>query len=105
MRSVFCLTFASTVSPRLRFELFAIGFPTRSFDPQPPRLIELAMLRGEEVEQQPIVEPAVDVMALPLPADEAEAQPPHPPQRRVVFHRPRVDHVQSQLAERKTEKL
>jgi hypothetical protein len=46
----------------------------RSFDPTPPFPIELPVLGGKEVEQQAIVGTAVDVVALTLPADEAEAE-------------------------------
>jgi hypothetical protein len=71
----------------------------RSFDPEPPPLIELPVLGGEEVEQQAIVEPAVDVMALPLPADEAEAEAFYGPQRRVMVHGPGIDRMKAEIAE------
>jgi hypothetical protein len=72
-RSVFCLTFASIVT-RLSRSLGINRLPMRSLVAVPARLIELPVLGSKEVEQQAIVPAAVDVMALPLPADEAEAE-------------------------------
>src|SRR5438067_12265216 len=40
-----------------------------------PRRVELTVLAGEQIEQQPIVGLPVDEVALPLPADEAKAEP------------------------------
>ncbi len=38
-------------------------------------VIQFAMLAGEQVEQQPVVDLAVHAVALAQPADEAEVQP------------------------------
>src|SRR5712691_291021 len=72
----------------------------RSFDPTPPFPIELPVLGGKEVEQQPIVGTAVDVVAWTLPADEAEAEALYGPERRVSLDGPRVDRMKAEIAER-----
>ena len=51
-------------------------------------ILKLPVLAGEEVEHQSIVEAAVDVMTLPLPADEAEAEAFYDPQRLVMREGP-----------------
>src|SRR5438105_5450919 len=75
-------------------QLFRVcRLPMRSFDPLPAPLIELPVLGGEEVEQQAIARATVDVMALPLPADEAEAEAFDCPERRVMLRSPGIDHM------------
>jgi hypothetical protein len=61
----------------------------------PPLLIELPVLGCEEVEQQAVVQPAVDAVTLPLPANETTVETLHDPQRRVMVHDPRIDRVKS----------
>ncbi len=73
----------------------------RAFKVAPPHLIDLPVLRGEEIEQQAIEQPAVDAMAPPLPADEAEAEAFYGLKRRVMLHGPGIDHVQSEILKRK----
>src|SRR5712691_3507163 len=77
----------------------------RSFDPTPPFPIELPVLGGKEVEQQAIVGTAVDVVALTLPADEAEAEAFYGSERRVTVHGPGIDRTKAEIAERKGHKL
>jgi hypothetical protein len=68
IRSVFCLTFASTAAladPNALRKGFALCLA----NPQPPPFIKLFVLGGEEVEQQAVVQAAVNHVTLPLPAD------------------------------------
>lgn len=69
-----------------------------SFEPVPPLLMQLLVLGGKKVEQQAIVGPAIDVMALPLSADETEAEPLYGPERGVVFHGPGIDRAKAEIA-------
>src|SRR6267142_163467 len=77
----------------------------RSFDPVPPLFIELPVLGSEEVEQQAIVRPAVDIVALPLPADVPEAEALYEPKRGVVLHDPGIDRMQAEIPVRKGQEL
>src|SRR5947208_15756939 len=70
-----------------------------------PRRIELTVLAGEQIEQQPIVGLPVDEVALPLPADEAKAEPLDGAPRGVVLDGPGIDRMQSELLERHGEQL
>jgi len=72
MRSVFCLTFASTALPRLSLTLLSIRFPVDPSVNAAGRPQALCSLPA--IEHQAIARPAVDVMTLPLPANEAEAE-------------------------------
>src|SRR5437588_2651951 len=96
MRSVFCLTLASIAVTRLSL---AIGSPMRSFSPLPRLIPKLPVLARQQIEHQTIVRAAVNVMTLPLPADEAEAEALYEPERRVALRHPGLDHVQAELAE------
>jgi hypothetical protein len=70
------------------------------FQPMRSVILKLPVLAGEEVEHQAIVEAAVDVMTLPLPADEAEAEAFYGPERRVMVHGPGIDRMKAEIAER-----
>src|SRR5438876_5142848 len=63
------------------------------------RRVELTVLAGEQIEQQPIVGLPVDQVALPLPADEAKAEPLGAAPRGVVLDDPGIDRMQSELLE------
>src|SRR5437879_10485530 len=78
-------------SPRLNQTLFANRFAMRAFAPAPPFLVEFSVLGSEEIEQQAVVQLAVDVVALPLPADEAEAEGFYGPTRRGTVDRQGID--------------
>src|SRR4029077_20894431 len=61
---------------------------------------EVLVLGGQDVEQQAIVRPAVDMVTLPLPADVLEVQRLEDALRRDVdLDGPGVHHVQAQVAE------
>src|SRR5438093_9819713 len=77
----------------------------RSFSPVPPLIPKLPVLAGQQIKQQAIVRPAVDVMTLPLPADEAEAEAIYGPQRRVMVRGPGIDRMQAEIAERQSQEL
>jgi hypothetical protein len=77
----------------------------RGSDPAPPLLVEFSGLGREKVKQQAIVQLAIDVMTLPLSADEAEAKAFYDPERRVMVYHPRIDRVQAEIAERKGHEL
>ena len=77
----------------------------RPFDPVPRLLIKLPVLAGQEIEYQAIVRAAVDVMTLPLSADETEAEAFYGPERRVVVYGPGIDRMQAEIAERKRQEL
>jgi len=64
-----------------------------------PVILNLPVLASQEIEHQAIVEAAVDVMTLPLPADEALAEAFYGPQRRVMVHGPGIDRMQAEIAE------
>src|SRR2546426_7895873 len=67
---------------------------------------DVLVLGCQQVEQQAIVRPAVDIVTLPLPADVLEVQPLQDALRRDVrLDRPGVHHVQAQLGEAKREHL
>src|SRR5436189_5636505 len=67
-------------------------------------LSDVLVLGGQEVEQQAIVRPAVDMVTLPLPADVLEVQRLQDALRRDVdLDRPGVHDVQAQLGEAKRE--
>ena len=57
------------------------------------------MFAGKQVEQQAVVRLAIDIVALPLPADETKAQPLDAPQRRIALDRPGIDDVQAEFPE------
>jgi len=69
----------------------------RFIDPAQPHLIEIPKLGSEEIEQQPIVRAAIDGVALPLPADKAEAETFYGPDRRVMGHSPGIDRVKAKI--------
>ena len=77
----------------------------RPLAPAPAFLAELPVLGREQVEQQPIVQPAVDHVALPLPSDEAEPEALEASQRRVAVHDPGVHRVQTELGEDEGQEL
>src|SRR6266542_1676677 len=85
--------------------LFTSRFRMRSFHSPPPLLVERPVLGGEKVEQQAVVQAAVDGVALPLPADEAEAEAFYGPDRRVMGHSPGIDRVKAKIVERKGHEL
>src|SRR5207249_5996294 len=67
---------------------------------------DFQVLAGQQVEQQAIVRTAVDIVALPLPADVLEVQRLQDALRRDVrLDRPGAHHVQAQLGEAKREHL
>ena len=71
----------------------------------PPVVLKLPVLAGQEIEHQAIVQAAVDVMTLPLPADEAEAEAFYEPQRRVMLHNPGIDRLKAEITECKSQEL
>ena len=73
--------------------------------PMSPVILNLPVLASQEIEHQAIVEAAVDVMTLPLPADEALAEAFYGPQRRIMIHAPGIDRMKAEIAERKGQKL
>src|SRR5688572_7743274 len=77
----------------------------RSLAAAPARLVELTVLRSKQVEKQAIVEAAIDLMALALPADQAEAQALDDSDRLVVFDCPGVDRMKAEVAERNRHEL
>src|SRR3989442_4034695 len=80
-----------------------ISWSSRSLE---PGMSDFLVLGGQQVEQQAIVRPAVDMMTLPLPADVLEVQPLQDALRRDVrLDRPGAHHVQAQLGEAKREHL
>src|SRR5438445_5709122 len=67
---------------------------------------DVLVLGGQEVEQQAIVRPAVDIVTLPLPPDVLEVQRLEDALRRDVdLDRPGVHDLQAQLGESKREHL
>ena len=64
----------------------------------PPVILKLPVLAGQEIEHQAIVRAAVDVMTLPLPADEAEAEAFYGAQRRVMLYGPGIDRTGGSLS-------
>jgi hypothetical protein len=57
--------------------------------PMPSVILELLVFPGEKVEQQAIVQPAIDVMTLTLSADETEAGTFDDPERWIALRYPR----------------
>src|SRR5579862_2731501 len=82
----------------------ARAFSLRLVKPAPPGGIDLPVLAGQQIEQQPVVGAAVDEMALPLPADRPEADALHAALRRIAVHHPGIDRVQTEVAERERQK-
>src|SRR6266699_4914696 len=76
-----------------------------AFQPTPSVVLNLRVLAREEVEQQAVVQAAVNHVALPLPADKAEAEAFYGPDRRVMGHGPGIDRVKAKIVERKGHEL
>src|SRR5258708_25638053 len=70
-----------------------------------PADLQLLVLLRQEIKQQAIVREPVDVVAPPLPADEAKSDALHPTQRRVVVHHPGVDRTKPVVAEGDADQL
>jgi hypothetical protein len=71
----------------------------------PPVVLKLPVLAGQQIEHQAIARPAVDVMTLPLPANEAEAEAFYDPKRLVMVHGPSIDRMQAEITEREGQEL
>src|SRR5262249_53212914 len=78
-------------------------FALRPIDAPPACLVELPVLGGEQVEQEPVVQPAVDEVALPLSAHEATVEPLQAAERGVAVHDPGIDAVETEAPEREGE--
>src|SRR5258708_6746595 len=79
--------------------VFPFAMSAAVFQPMPWVILKLPVFAREEVEQQAVVQAAVDHVALPLPADVVVMEAFPDPKRRIVFHDPGVDRVKSELAE------
>src|SRR3989442_1466666 len=64
-----------------------------------PCISDLLVLGRQDVEPQTVVDAAIDIVALPLPADRGEVQAPDDAQGWVVLDDPRVDGVQTEVRE------
>ena len=73
--------------------------------PVPSVILKLPVLAREQVEQQAVVQAAVDAVALALPANEMVVEPVPDPKRRIVFHDPGIDRVKSELSEYQAQEL
>jgi len=71
----------------------------------PSVILKLLVLAGQEIEQQPVVRPAVDIVSLPQPADVPEAEALYEPKRGVMLHDPGIDRMQAEIPERKGQEL
>src|SRR5947209_3455836 len=79
--------------------------PIRSCTSDSPVTSQLLVLGGQDVEQDPVVGSPIDVVALPLPSDEAEIRGRADGHRWVMLDSPAIDGDQSEFVESHREHL
>lgn len=63
------------------------------------------MLASQEVKKQAIIRAAINVMTLPLPANELKVQAFRDPEREILLDDPCIDRMKPELFKRKCEHL